>query len=151
MIASSFRLRGVWNPLARGAGLVILPARVLVRWPDGRAVPNVDDLIVCPEHAAAVSIAKEKVDALRRLLFSSIPLERCDAAAELPESTVIDVYSYSQAKSLLNISRRIDPRIREHIRSGVRASLHRLIFVCGVENGDEQISRWNKPYTEKTE
>ena len=141
----------MWNPLARGAGLVILPARVLVRWPDGRAVPNVDDLIVCPEHAAAVSIAKEKVDALRRLLFSSIPLERCDAAAELPESTVIDVYSYSQAKSLLNISRRIDPRIREHIRSGVRASLHRLIFVCGVENGDEQISRWNKPYTEKTE
>ena len=151
MIVSSFRLREVWNPLARGAGLVILPARVLVRWPDGLEVPKVDDRIVCPEKATAVTIAKEKVDALRRLLFSQVPLERCDAAAELPESTVIDVYSYSQAKSLLNISRRIDPRIREHIRSGVRASLHRLIFVCGVENGDEQIARWNKPYAEKTE
>lgn len=141
------RIRSVINPIARGKPLLLLPDACLVRWRADEPVPEVGALY--PSDAERLMVTSAQADAVRRVLLSADPLERCDAAKALPIRLLRRIYSYQQANHLLHVAEHLCAEIRQHVRALAElkqhTSLHHLITVSYGTTVEEQLRRWNAP------
>jgi hypothetical protein len=133
-------IRSISNPTAQGKPLLLLPSCELVRWPKGTELPAVGT----PYRGAALTFTGDALERLRRVLFSPVPLERCDAALSIQIHVVAQIYSPMMARHLHRVARHLCPEIRAHIQAGNAASLHRLVLVAYGSTPAEQVKRWNE-------
>lgn len=133
-------IRSISNPIAHGKPLLLLPSCELVRWPKGTELPAVGT----PYRGAALTFTGEALERLRRVLFSPVPLERCDAAEAIPLHVLAGIYSSMMARHFHAVARHLCPEIRRHIQAGQGASLHRLVLVVYAKTPAEQVKRWNE-------
>lgn len=122
------RIQRIHNPPLPGTPLLLLPERILVRWPLRAPMPVIGE----PFSGTAVSVPPHLRQVVMDLLFSPNALERCDAAKRLAEDQVsrrrvlYQIYSRPYVQQLLASATRIEPELREQIEAAGGVPIRRL-------------------------
>lgn len=109
----------IHNPLLPGSALLLLPERLLVRWPVRVPVPAIG----APFSGTVVHVPRHLREAVLTLLFDPSSLARCDAAKRIAEQPkdrrciLGRIYSKSYVKELLRGANRVEPELREQIQA----------------------------------
>lgn len=137
------RVQRIHNPTLPGAPLLLLPERLLVRWPVRVSMPAIGD----PFSGTAVSVPPHLREVVLTLLFSPSALARCDAAKRLAEDQtsrrriLLRVYSRPYVQQLLASANRIEPELREQIEAVGGVPIRRLTKAAYAPTLARQIRR----------
>ncbi|MFO0589894.1 MAG: hypothetical protein U0441_20300 [Polyangiaceae bacterium] len=136
------QVRRIHNPLLPGNPLLLMPERVLVRWPVRVPSPTVGDMF----EGVTVAVPGALEPAVWTLLFGTCPLARCDAAKQLAEEPtnrrriLLRIYSRPYVQQLLATANRIEPELRETVEAvGGVVPIRRLTRAAYAPNIVERI------------
>lgn len=138
------QVRRIHNPLLPGNPLLLLPERVLVRWPVRVPAPIIGDKF----DGVTVAVPNHLQELVWTLLFGASPLARCDAAKQLAEEPtnrrriLLRIYSRPYVQQLLATANRIEPAFREKVEAvGGVVPIRRLTRAAYAPNLAERIHR----------
>jgi hypothetical protein len=127
------RVQSIHNTVLRGKPLLLLPAGLLVRWPDRVPMPEIGALI----DGTAVNVPPQLHEAVMTVLFGPSPLARCDAAKRLAQSKehrrriLLRMFSRSFVQKAIASAERIEPAARAQIHAmGDIVSLRKVFMVA---------------------
>lgn len=132
----------IHTPLLHGEPLMLLPARLLVRWPRWMPVPAIGERF----SGLALAVPDHLFDAVITLLCGSA-LARCDAAMRIAQEPngrkriLLRVYSRPYVQGLLAGARRIQPELRQQIEAVGGVPIRRLTKAAYAPTLARQIRR----------
>ncbi len=136
------QVRRIHNPLLPGSPLLLMPERVLVRWPARVPAPTIGDIFA----GVAVAVPGALEPVVWTLLFGACPLARCDAAKQLAKEPMsrrrilLRIYSRPYVQQLLAAANRIEPELREKVEAvGGVVPIRRLTRAAYAPNIVERI------------
>ena len=134
------QIQRIHNPLLPGNPLLLMPERVLVRWPVRVPSPTIGDTF----DGVTVAVPGALEPVVWTLLFGACPLARCDAAKQLAEETtnrrriLLRIYSRPYVQQLLAAANRIELRETVEAVGGV-VPIRRLTRAAYTPNIVERI------------
>lgn len=134
------QIRRIHNPLLPGNPLLLMPERVLVRWPLRVRAPTIGDIF----EGITVAVPGALEPVVWTLLFGACPIARCDAAKQLAKEPtnrrriLLRIYSRPYVQQLLATANRIELREMVEVVSGV-VPIRRLTRAAYAPNIVERI------------
>ena len=122
------RVQTIHNPVLPGAPLLLLPDRVLVRWPVRQPHPALGE----PFSGVAVSVPPHLRAAVWTLLFGACAVARCEAARRIADNPLCRrrilhrIYSKSYVQQLLAGADRVQPEQRAQLEAAGQISIRKL-------------------------